>query len=247
MIWFNSLFSVAIVSLLSFSGALLFLIKKERSMHFLLYLVSFSVGALLGDVFFHILPGITEQENFSVLTGAYFLAGIIVFFVIEKFANWHHCHDLEHTHHLKSLAYTNLIGDGLHNFIDGMIIAGAYLVSFPLGLATTLAVVFHEIPQEIGDLGVLMYSGFNRAKALLFNFFSACLALAGAVVTLLIVANVNNLLVVLLSIAGGGFIYIAGSDLIPELHKECRFCKSIYQLIFIVCGMGLMWVLTLVE
>ncbi|MEK7159781.1 MAG: ZIP family metal transporter [Patescibacteria group bacterium] len=246
MVWFNTLFSVIVVSLLSFSGALLFLMKKERSTHFLLYLVSFSVGALLGDVFIHILPEIVEKERFSASTGLYFLIGIVIFFAIEKFANWHHCHDLEHTHHLKKLAYTNLIGDGLHNFIDGMIIAGAYLISFPLGLATTLAVVFHEIPQEIGDLGVLMYSGMSRVKALLFNFLSACLALLGAIVTLIVVENVENLLVVLLAIAGGGFIYIAGSDLIPELHKECKFCRSIYQLLFIVGGMALMWGLKLV-
>jgi len=246
MVWFNTIFSVIVVSLLSFSGALLFLMKKERSSHFLLYLVSFSVGALLGDVFIHILPEIVEKENFSVSTGLYFLAGIVIFFAIEKFANWHHCHDLEHIHHLKGLAYTNLIGDGLHNFIDGMIIAGAYLISFPLGLATTLAVIFHEIPQEIGDLGVLMYSGINRAKALFFNFLSACLALIGAVITLLVVENIDGLLVVLLAIAGGGFIYIAGSDLIPELHKECKFCRSIYQLLMIIAGMALMWLLKFV-
>jgi zinc and cadmium transporter len=246
MVWFNTIFSVIVISLLSFSGALLFLIKKERSSHFLLYLVSFSVGALLGDVFIHILPEIVAKEKFSVSIGLYFLMGIVVFFAIEKFANWHHCHDLEHTHHLKKLVYTNLIGDGLHNFIDGMIIAAAYLISFPLGLATTFAVVFHEIPQEIGDLGVLMYSGMNRVKALFFNFLSACLALIGAVVTLLVVENIDGLLVVLLAIAGGGFIYIAGSDLIPELHKECRFCRSIYQLLMIIGGMAIMWLLKLV-
>ena len=222
--------------------------NKHRLQHILLYLVSFSVGALLGDVFIHIIPHIAEEHGFEMKIGLYFLLGILIFFVIEKFINWHHCHKAEHVHKIKPMAYTNLIGDGFHNFLDGVIIASSFMVSVPVGIATTLAVLFHEIPQEIGDFGVLLFAGLKKKTALLLNFASALLAVFGAVITLLVAQNIEGIELVLLAVAGGGFIYIAGSDLIPELHKgECSRCNSIYQFLFIIFGMGLMVLLMFLE
>ena len=148
---------------------------------------------------------------------------------------------------MHTFAYTNLVGDGLHNFLDGVIIAVSYFISLPVGIATTLAVVLHEIPQEIGDFGVLLHAGFSRGKALLLNFGSALLAVLGAIVTLIVGGNVPGVEKVLVPIAAGGFIYIAASDLIPELHKHSDgFRKNLLQLIAFLIGVGVMWALLFV-
>ena len=242
MLWVYSLVSIAIISLVSFVGVFTLSIKREKMEHFLLYFVSFSVGALLGNVFLHIVPHITEDGGFPVVMGVYFLSGLLLFFIVEKFIHWHHCHKVDHHHHeIKPLAYTNLVGDGFHNFLDGVIIASSFMVSVPVGIATSLAVLLHEIPQEIGDFGVLLYAGFTRKKALLLNFASALMAVLGGIVALIAIDYIQGLEIVLLAIAGGGFVYIAGSDLIPELHKEsCSGCKSYYQLFYIVLGIAIM-------
>ena len=248
MIWVYSLLSILAISLVSFVGVFTLSIKKDKLEHFLLYFVSFSVGALLGDVFLHIIPHISEEQGFTTKIGICFLLGVLLFFVLEKFVNWHHCHKVEHHHKIKPLAYTNLVGDGFHNFLDGVIIVSSFMVSVPVGVATTLAVLFHEIPQEIGDFGVLLYAGFSRKKALLLNFASALVAVVGGLVTLLLVDYIQGMEVVLLAVAGGGFIYIAGSDLIPELHKEtCSRCKASYQFAFIVLGLAVMAALLIIE
>ena len=134
----------------------------------------------------------------------------------------------------------NLVGDGIHNFIDGAVIAGSFMAGVPLGLATTVAVILHEIPQEIGDIGVLIHGGFSRTKALFVNFISALTAVLGAVAVLLATGHIENLTVFLVPFAAGGFMYIAGSDLIPELHKETNALKSILQLAFIMAGILIM-------
>lgn len=181
------------------------------------------------------------------MSGAYVLGGIMFFFVIEKFIHWQHCHMPITEHHAHPFAYTNLIGDGFHNFIDGLIIAASYLVSVPVGLATTLAVIFHEIPQEIGDFGVLLHGGFSKGKALFVNFLSALLAIAGGVVGLLLNSRVENISLILLPLAAGGFIYIAGADLIPELHKEVGAKKAALQFIAVLAGILVMAALLFVE
>ena len=249
MVWIYTIISVIIISLVSLVGVLALFLKKEKLEHLLLYLVSFSVGALLGDVFLHILPEITDEYGYSPIIGFYFLSGVILFFILEKIVHWHHCHHAEHSdHRIKPMVITNLVGDGFHNFLDGMIIAGSYLVSIPVGVATTLAVLFHEIPQEIGDFGVLVHGGLSRSRALLFNIFSAFIAVIGAIFALIIAKKIDNIELFLLAIAGGGFIYIAGSDLIPELHKiECRGCKPWLQLLFIILGVGVMATFLIVE
>ena len=206
------------------------------------------MGALLGDVFLHIIPHVSEEHGFTTKIGVYFLLGVLLFFALEKFVNWHHCHSVDHHHKIKPLAYTNLVGDGFHNFLDGVIIVSSFMVSVPVGIATTLAVLFHEIPQEVGDFGVLLYAGFSRKKALLLNFASALVAVLGGLVALLLIDYIQGIEIVLLAFAGGGFIYIAGSDLIPELHKEsCSRCKASYQFAFIVLGLAVMAALLIIE
>ena len=245
-VWSNTILSVIIVSLISLIGVFFLSIKGNKLNKIIHILVSFATGALFGDVFIHLMPKIAER-GFTTAASFSILSGLLVFFIIEKFVQWHHCHHPEHVHHKeKPLATMNLVGDGLHNFIDGMIIAGSYLLSFELGLATTLAVLLHEIPQEIGDFAVLLYSGFSRAKALLFNFLSALTSVVGAIFVL-VLAGAQQF-TFLIPFTAGGFLYIAGADLLPELHKEKYSFKTAFmQLISIVAGIAVMYVLVFLE
>lgn len=244
-VWLYSVLSVAIVSLVSLIGLFVLSIKSEKLKKFLTIMLAFSAGALFGDAFIHIIPEISEN-GLSFTSALSVLLGIVLFFAIEKFIYWQHCHMPIGKGHVHSFAYMNLVGDGVHNFIDGLIIAGSYLVNIPLGIATTLAVFFHEIPQEIGDFGVLLHGGFTKGKALLLNFMTALTSIIGAVVALLIESN-TNISSFLLPLAAGGFIYIAGADLIPELHKETSVKKSLLQLIAFLLGIAVMALLLLIE
>jgi len=243
-----SIISVLIVSLISFIGILTLSMNTDRLRKILIYLISFSAGSLFGDAFIHLLPEIVEETGgFGLNISLYILSGIVIFFVLEKVIHWQHCHMPITKTHVHPFAYTNLVGDGLHNFIDGMIIAGSYLVSVPAGIATTIAVLLHEIPQEIGDFGVLLHGGFSKGKALLMNFASALTAVLGAVVTLLLAGTVESITSIIVPIAIGGFLYIAGSDLIPELHKETAMGKAIIQVIIFILGIAIMAALLLLE
>jgi len=246
--WIYAIGSVILVSLLSLIGVLIFPAEKQRTRKFLIYMVSFSAGALFGDAFIHLLPEAAEETGFSVMLAIYVLSGIVFSFVVEKIIRWRHCH-LPTTHdHPHPVAFMNLMGDATHNFIDGLIIGASYMASIPVGIATTLAVIFHEIPQEIGDYGVLLHGGFSRAKALAFNLLVALTAVLGAIVALVIGSAVEGLLVpFMLPFAAGAFIYIAGSDLIPELHKETEVRESIVQLAWFLLGVGVMLALLMIE
>lgn len=239
-IWSETLLSVFIVSLISLIGVFFLSIKGNKLNKMLRILVSFATGALFGDVFIHLMPEIAAR-GFVINDSLLILSGLLMFFIIEKFVQWHHCHYPEHEHHKeKPLATMNLVGDGLHNLIDGMIIAGSYLLSFEIGLATTLAVLLHEIPQEIGDFAVLLYSGFSKTKALVFNFLSALTAIIGAVLVLALAGAQQFTFLIPFTV--GGFIYIAGVDLLPELHKEkYSFKTALMQLISIIAGIVIMY------
>jgi zinc and cadmium transporter len=216
---FYTFASVLAVSLISFIGLLTLAINTRRLQTVLIYLISFAAGALFGDAFLHLLPKASEN-GFTLGVGSSVLAGIAVFFVLEKVIHWRHCHMPPSRKHVHPFAYMNLIGDALHNFLDGIIIAASYIVSVPVGVATTTAVALHEIPQEIGDFGILVHGGFSKGKALMVNFFSALAAVLGAAVALWLTSTIDQIESILLPLAAGGFMYIAGSDLIPELHKE---------------------------
>jgi zinc and cadmium transporter len=233
--------SVTVVSLISFVGAIFVGLRESLLKRLLMILVSFSSGTLIGSAFLDLLPEALDKLD-AVIAFSYVIAGIVAFFAMEKFLYWRHCHEEECPVHM--FAYLNLIGDGVHNFIDGMIIAATFLISGELGFATTLAVIFHEIPQEIGDFGVQVYGGLSRKKALTYNFVSALTAVLGAVITYFL-AYIQSLEVYLVPFAAGGFIYIAATDLMPELHKKSHAGESIVQLFSMLMGLGLMAFLAL--
>ena len=229
--------SVTAVSLIAFIGIIFIGLKEKLLKHITMVLVGFASGTLLGGAFLHLLPEALNPESDPTITFYYVVIGIVSFFALEKFLYWRHCHERECPTHM--FVYLNLVGDGVHNFIDGMVIAATFLISFDLGFATTLAVIFHEIPQEIGDFGVLVYGGLSRKKALVYNFFSAVTAITGALATYFL-AYLQSIEVLLVPFAAGGFIYIAATDLMPELHKKPHASESIIQLVFILLGIGLM-------
>lgn len=235
--------SVVVVSLISLVGISFLLLKKEALQKTLLFLVSLSAGSLFGGAFLHLLPEAVEESGLGLTVSLSVIAGILIFFIIEKFVHWRHCHTPTSDDHPHNLAVMNLIGDGVHNFIDGLIIAGSYLASIPLGIATTIAVILHEVPQEVGDFGVLLYSGLSKIKALFFNFLSALLALIGAIVGLVIGSSSESFIGMILPFAAGGFLYIAGSDLIPELHKKCGPKDSVLHFCALVLGIAIMLLL----
>lgn len=239
--------AVVAVSLISLIGVIPLVVSK-RLRACVLLLVSFSVGALLGDVFLHIIPEMADSENFE--RGAqYILLGILISFVIEKLIHWRHCHTLpddkhEHCHaHHHHIGLMSLFADGVHNFIDGALIAASFLVDTQVGIATTIAVGLHEIPQEIGDFAILLHSGFTKKKAILFNLLAAGGAIVGAIGVLVLQSAIPIAESVLLPIAAGNFLYIAGVDLIPELHKVTKVRSSVMQLLSIIAGIGIMYAL----
>jgi zinc and cadmium transporter len=231
------LVSVATVSLIALVGIIFIGLKEELLKRVTMVLVSFASGTLLGGAFLHLLPESLNPESDSTITFYYVILGIVSFFTMEKFLYWRHCHEGECPIHM--FVYLNLVGDGIHNFIDGVIIAATFMFSFSLGFATTLAVIFHEIPQEIGDFGVLIYGGLSKRKALTYNFISAITAILGAMITYFS-AYLQSIETLLIPFAAGGFIYIASTDLMPELHKKRRGSEPLIQLLVILLGIGLM-------
>lgn len=244
-VWIGAIGSTLLVSLLSFSGILLLAMKARMLKKVVFVLVSFAVGALFGNTFFMLIPESFAEIANPQLIGLLVVSGLIIMFVLEKFIHWHHCHNVSHNHDEAPLGYISLITDSLHNFTDGVLIAAAWMASPGVGIATTLAVVVHEIPQEISDFGVLLHAGFSRKKALFLNFIAACAAIIGAVFTVLLGSLTENIVLYILPFAAGGFIYLAGSDLIPELHRESSVKKSIIQLAAIVSGITLMFFMSL--
>jgi zinc and cadmium transporter len=249
VVWVYTLTSVILVSALSLVGIFTLSLNKNRLQKILLYLVSFAAGGLFGDALIHLLPESFERLGAKLSTSLYIVSGILVFFILEKFVRWRHCHVPTDQSHLHPVVTMNLLGDGLHNLIDGMIIGATYMVSIPLGISTTLAVVLHEIPQEIGDFGVLVYGGLSTAKALAFNLLTASVSIAGALISLCVGPLLGDYAVTLLPITAGGFLYIAGSDLVPELQQECEVnvSSAVLQFICLILGIGVMALLVFLE
>ncbi len=229
--------SVTAVSLIAFIGIIFIGLREDKLKRVTMILVGFASGTLIGGAFLHLLPESLTRQNDATTVFWYVIVGIVSFFALEKFLYWRHCHQKECLTH--TFVYLNLIGDGIHNFIDGMVIAATFTISFELGFATTLAVIFHEVPQEIGDFGVLVYGGLGSEKALTYNFISAITAILGALATYFLV-YLRSIETLLVPFAAGGFLYIAATDLMPELHKKSHANESIIQLIVILLGIGLM-------
>lgn len=235
-----ALLSALLISFIALIGIVFLAFNQKTLQKILFVLVSFAVGALFGSAFFMLIP-----ESFHLLPGSFMLgimvvSGILAMFVLEKFIRWKHNHDLAELQKESPLGYISLITDALHNFIDGILIASAWAVSPEIGLATTLAVIIHEVPQEISDFGILIHAGFSRKKALLFNFLAAVTAILGVLFTFWLGQSFENISNYILPFAAGGFIYLAGSDLIPELHREKSVRKNLIQFAAIVAGLLLM-------
>lgn len=244
--WIFAISSVFIVSIISLVGILTFALNEQKVKKALLFLVSFSAGSLFGGALLHLMPEAADKLDIATEIPLFVLLGIILFFVLEKFIHWRHCHIPTSKHHPHPVGMMNLVGDGMHNLMDGMVIAASYIASIPLGIATTFAVIVHEIPQEIGDFGVLLHAGYTRLKAVFFNFLSALIAVAGALIVLFLGSSAEHLMAYVLPVTAGGFIYIAGSDLIPELKKENTMSQSIWQLFGICLGIFMMIALKVV-
>ena len=236
--------SVAIISVISLIGVLTLSVNLDRLRAFLFVLVSLAVGALLGDAFLHLIPEAFEGAADPTMVALAIIGGVLLFFIVEKTLHWHHHQGIEDSEPaVHPVGRMILFSDGVHNLIDGLIIGLAYTVSIEVGIATTIAVILHEIPQEIGDFGVLLHAGYSKSQALLFNFFSALFAFAGAGIAFLIGEAAEPVALLLVPITAGGFIYIALSDLIPELHKTTSARKSVIQLIGIGAGVLAMFLL----
>ena len=240
--------SVIIVSLISVVFAIPFLIKKRISKRVLLFLLSLSVGVLLATVFVNFLPE-AVSHNYTLGLALNLFLGFLLMFVLEKLVHYHHSKRAENEDyghgHAYSLAPVNLIGDGIHNFIDGLVIAGSYAVSTTLGIAATISIIFHEVPQEIADFGVLLYSGLSKKKALIFNFLSATTAILGTVFGLLLAGSLQGFNEFIIPFAAGNFIYIAASNLVPQLHRECSILDTLIHVAAMILGVAIIVVITI--
>jgi zinc and cadmium transporter len=248
------LIATIIVSSISFLGAIVLMFNHKLLHSRMLLIVAFAAGTFLGTAFFHLIPESVElyEENTLQVTGEHshlflpsyiILLGILVFFVIEKFIHWHHHHDIDcHKHSLSKLS---LIGDAVHNFIDGAVIAMTFMVDIRLGIITTIAIIFHEIPQEIGDFSILIHSGYNVSKALLFNFITGLTAIIGALMAYLFLNNLTSVFPMLLAFTAGTFIYISLSDIVPEIHAKKDKINILALSLCMFLGIGLSLTLTL--
>lgn len=245
-IWIYSLFSVLIVSLIAFIGIITFPIKEKRLKNILLYFISFSAGALLGDVFIHLLPEAVAEGGFSLSVSINILLGIVTSLILEKFIHARHIHLAGKISRFRSVSIMSLFGDAIHNFIDGLIISASFLINIQVGIASTIAVILHEIPQEMGNFAVLLHGGFTKNRALFLNFLTALTAFLGVIVLLTFDVYAKNVTQFLIPFAAGNFIYIAGSDLIPELQREVKLKKSFIQIVTFILGIAVMYGLLIV-
>lgn len=239
--------SVVAVSLVSFIGIFTLSLREEILRKYIFLFISLAVGALLGDALIHLIPEALEASTNTTTTSILIIMGILFFFALEKFLHWHHHGEDQEEPSIHPVGKLVLVSDGVHNFLDGIIIAASFLVSIPVGLATTIAVILHEIPQEVGDFAVLLHSGYTKKDALKLNFLSALFAIAGAVVMFTLGKTAEISSTWFLPIAAGGFIYIAVADLIPELHKTKEAKYSLLQIVAILLGVFAMVALTYLE
>jgi len=229
--------SSILMSVLALVGATTLSLSKKALQRLLLPLVALSAGSLLGGAFFHMIPESIEKFGADLSVYIYVVAGFTFFLLLEQLLHWHHCHRDE-TECKKSQTYLILIGDGIHNFIGGIAVAGTFLIDIRLGISTWLAAAAHEVPQEIGDFGVLLHGGWSRKKALLFNLLSSSTFLLGGLLTYLL--SFNDWIYYLIPFAAGNFIYIGASDLIPEVNKHRNFSNSILHFICFCSGVSIL-------
>lgn len=236
------LLALLLDSLVGLSGAFVLLFQDKEKMRFISFLlVAFAAGALLGGGFLHLMPEAIKNIG-AFLALELVVLGFVLFLILEIGLHWHSCEECK----MHSFSYLVLVGDALHNIIDGVIIAGAFLVSIPVGLVTTLAIILHEIPQELGIFGVQIYAGVKEKIALRNSFIAQLTCVIGGIATFFYLGSVQWLSYYILPFAAGGFVYIAASDLIPELHKENNQKKIIGFLLFFI-GLLFMYAMRFLE
>lgn len=237
MLYFYLFLSLAVISAASLVGvvSLRWSIEKMNKINF--WLISIAAGSLIGDSFFHLLPEAVKDQS-GLTPWIYLTSGLLSFFVLEKIIHWRHCHIPTSNQHPHPLGTMNIVGDFLHNFLDGLILANAFLVNPLLGLTTALAIFIHEIPQEISDFGILLHAGYSRIRAIRLNFLSSLSAFLGALLAILFQRDWQP--TNLLAFTAGSFIYIATADLLPEMQKETTWSKSSRQLIGLSIGLAIM-------
>ncbi|MFI3136435.1 MAG: ZIP family metal transporter [Methylococcaceae bacterium] len=239
-----------LVSLSSLSGLFALWMQPEKLMRVVPYLVSLAVGVLLGDAFIHLIPDAVARQGSVATVCLWTLIGVFLFFVLEKVVRWRHDHRLDfasQTDDVRPMAKMNLVGDAIHNLVDGILIGGSFLIDPSIGLTTTFAIIVHEIPQEIGDVGALVYGGFPPKTAILYNFYCSLSVIIGTVFTLLLSKLAEASLVFLLPIAAGGFIYIAATDMIPALHEHSSLPNLLGQSLIFALGIGFMQSVVVIE
>lgn len=224
-------------SVVSLIGGVLLLTREKLALKISHFLASFAAGALLGTAFFDLLPEAFEEPG-EINIFLWTLVGILTFFLIERFIHHHH----EDSKEKKNIVPLIVLGDSIHNFVDGVAIAATFLISIPLGIVTSLAVAAHEIPQEIADFGLMLHQGVKRSKILWINLLSASAAILGAMLTFLFQNSIESMLPVFLAITAGFFIYIAASDLIPEIHSTEDKKKAFWETIALFVGVLAIWV-----
>lgn len=230
------------ISLISFVGVVTFVHKKLQSDQIMRVMVSFAAGVLLSSAFFNILgEALHEGKVDDVMLST--LLGIVLGFLMERSLLWYHHHH-EDTHNIKTSAWLVIFGDAIHNFMDGFVVAATAVVSPGLAITTAFAIAAHEIPQELANFMILVHSGLNRKKAVLYNFFSALTAIVGGIAGYYFIEAFTGALAPALGIAAGIFIYIATADLIPELHEDYKKNQSIYQVLPFFFGITLMYILS---
>lgn len=261
MEFIQSIGATVIVSLISLVGVILFFRKLTSKSLLISLLVSFAAGTLLGDSFFHLLGESIEEMGFSVDIIISLFLGIIFMLIVESTIHQHHHHldNEEDDNHLnnsrnlkkdtvnKRLAGVNLVGDSVHNILDGIAIATSFLVNPTVGIATTIAVILHEIPQELADAGILIYSGWHRKKVLIANFLVALTSILGVILVFVLDNLIEGISSLLIPFAAGQFIYIALVNLVPEIHKESNRFKYILRILSFILGITVMYIFTLFE
>ncbi len=237
----NIIIATLLVSLLSFAGLFIFS-KKSNIQKIMEATISLAAAVLLANVFFELLPELMSMSqdqnpaNGFRIVSAWILASIVLFILAEKYLHWHHCHHHhDDDHDIHPMGYNVLIGDGLHNFVDGMVIATSFMLDAKIGVITTIAIALHEVPQEVGDFSLLLHAGFSRLKALMFNFLSGLLAVLGGICTYFYSQSINHQLI-LTALATGSFLYISLSDIIPRLHHQ-NSKHYVQQLIWFFIGL----------
>lgn len=230
-----ALASVLVVSSVSLISVFALSVREAFLRKYIFVFISLAVGALLGDSFIHLIPEALESDIGTTTASLLIIVGLILFFIMEKFLHWHHHGEDELESHIHPAGKLILFSDGIHNFIDGIILGVSFMVSIPVGLATTVAVILHEIPQEIGDFGVLLHSGYTKGRAIFLNFLSALCAVLGVLVSFILGQSGEAFILWILPLAAGGFIYVAVADLIPELHKT-KDSYTLIQIIAVIAG-----------